>query len=62
MNLNEKRIARVARAICYAAGTSHSDYCPVCDPDQKRLGPSACIMVDQFSKEAEAAIKAAKGF
>lgn len=62
MNLDEKRVLRVARAICYAAGTGNSLYCLFCDPDNKGLGSTACTMVEQFKKEAEAAIKAAKGY
>jgi hypothetical protein len=62
MNLSDKKVLRVARAICYAAGTEYNDHCPVCDPDAKMFGPNACIMIEQFKREAEAAIKAVKGF
>lgn len=60
MTLTDKRLERVARAICYAS--KYGDYCPICDPDNKRLGPLACTMVEQFRVEAEAAIKAMKGY
>ena len=62
MNLIDKKVLRVARAICYAAGTEYTTHCPVCDPDNKMLGPHACMMTDQFKHEAEAAIKAMKGY
>lgn len=62
MDLKNKRILRVARAICYTAGSEHNAYCPICDPDHKKLGPSACIMIEEFRREAEAAIEAMKGF
>lgn len=62
MNLNDKKIFRVAQAICYAAGTEYTNNCAVCDPDNKMLGPHACMMVEQFKYEAEAAIKAMKGY
>jgi hypothetical protein len=62
MNLSDKKVLRVARAICYAAGTEYNTYCPVCDPNEKMLGPNACIMTEQFKREAEAAIKAVKGY
>ena len=60
MKLTDKRLERVARSICYAA--KHDNYCPICDPDDKRLGPMACVMVEEFKVEAEAAIKAMKGY
>jgi hypothetical protein len=62
MNLTDKKIIRVARAICYAAGTENSHHCVICDPDNKGLGATQCIMIEQFKREAEAAIKAMKGF
>ena len=62
MNLNDKKVLRVARAICFAAGTENINHCAVCDPDNKGLGSSCCMMVEQFKKEAEAAIKAMKGY
>lgn len=62
MNLNDKKVLRVARAICYAAGTEYTNNCAVCDPDAKMLGAHACIMTDQFKNEAEAAIRAMKGY
>ena len=62
MNLNDKKILRVAQAICHAAGTEYTNNCAVCDPDAKMLGHYACVMVDQFKREAEAAIKAMKGY
>lgn len=62
MNLNDKKVLRVARAICYAAGTENFSYCVVCDPDDKGLGSTNCIMVEKFKREAEAALKAAKGY
>ena len=62
MNLTDKKVLRVARAICYAAGTEYNSYCAVCDPDNKNLGPMACMMVEQFKYEAEAAIRAMKGY
>ena len=60
MTLTDKRTDRVARAICYAA--KYGDYCPICDPDARELGPLACTMVEEFRVEAEAAIKAMKGY
>ena len=68
MKLTDKRLDRVdgnskellSRSICYAA--KYGDYCPICDPDDKRLGPMACIMVEEFRVEAEAAIRAMKGY
>lgn len=62
MNLIDKKVLRVARAICYAAGTEYNTNCAVCDPDGKMLGPNACTMLEQFKREAEAAIRAAKGY
>lgn len=60
MKLTDKRLDRVARSICYAA--KFGDYCPICDSDDKRLGPMACTMVEEFKVEAEAAIRAMKGY
>lgn len=60
MRLSDKRTDRVARAICYAAKVG--DCCPVCDIDNRGLGPVACIMSEQFRVEAEAAIRAMKGY
>ena len=60
MKLTDKRLDKVARSICYAA--KYGDYCPICDPDDKRLGPMACTMVKEFEKEADAAIRAMKGY
>jgi hypothetical protein len=62
LNLNDKKILRVAQAICYAAGTEYTNNCAVCDPGAKMLGHYACVMVEQFKREAEAAIKAMKGY
>jgi hypothetical protein len=59
---NNRKLERVARAICFAAGTEFNNCCVVCDPDRKHTGSANCQMVDQFKREAEAAIKATKGF
>lgn len=59
-SLTDKRLDRVARSICYAA--KYGDYCPICDPNDMRLGPMACIMVEEFEKEAIAAIRACRGY
>lgn len=61
MKLTDKRTERVAKAICYTA-KCHPDFCLMCDPDEKGLGPMACTMVEEFRAEAEAAIKAMKGY
>lgn len=57
--MNEKKLERVARAICRAAGTETSDgkTCAFCEGEY----PEPC-MWKSFLKEAEAALKAAKGF
>lgn len=60
--INDRKLERVARAICFAAGTEFNDCCSICDQDRKHTGSTNCQMVDQFKREAEAAIKALKGF
>lgn len=60
----DKKTARVARAICFAAGseyTSEHKNCVMCDPDAKTLNSSNCTMVHQFWREALAAQRAIKG-
>ena len=58
--MNQKKIERVARAICFAAGAYHSGqrYCLICEKEHS----NDCQMVEQFIDEALAAIKAMKGF
>jgi hypothetical protein len=62
---NERKINRVALAICYAAGQEHNpDHCSVCEdfntPD-KGPNPNRCQLIQQFRREAIAALRAVKG-
>lgn len=50
-------IDRIARTICYAAGTEKYEYCVICDPNGLGLGKEACIMVEQFRYEAIEVLK-----
>ena len=55
--MNDRKIARVAKAICDAAGKENrSDgVCVTCEQ-------GVCMMWQSFVKEAIAALKASKGF
>lgn len=53
--MNDRKIARVARAICDAAGRTIQPQCVMCENGE-------CTMWQQFASEAVAAIKAMKGF
>ena len=55
MVINDRKIERVARAICEQAGMEISPSCAMCEDGVCKLWPS-------FRKEAVAAIKAMKGF
>jgi hypothetical protein len=57
--MNERKIERVAKAICWAAGASvPGDHCTHCECPEF---PEPCIW-QSFKNEAVAAIKAMKGF
>jgi hypothetical protein len=57
--MNDRKRERVAKAICRAAGIENtSGYCIVCE---SREAPEPC-MWQSFLKEADAAMKAMKGF
>ncbi len=54
--MNERKLERVARALCHAAATSQpGSHCTTCENGQ-------CVLWYTFKTEAEAAIKAMKGF
>lgn len=55
--MNDRKRERVARAICRAAGSDHNGYCVICEGHS----PDSCIW-QTFLNEADAAIKAVKGF
>lgn len=63
MNLDKKTL-RVARAICFAAGSEYTNEhknCVMCDPDAISKDSSNCTMYLQFWREALAAQRAIKG-
>jgi hypothetical protein len=51
--MNQKKIERVARAICFSARTEGSERCLVCNS----ITQDNCVMIMQFINEAIAAIK-----
>lgn len=56
---NPRKTERVARAICNAARMEHQpDKCPICGG----TNGSVCVMWEKFTGEADAAMKAMKGF
>jgi hypothetical protein len=62
--VNQRKIDRVAEAICREAGKNGGPRCRVCD-DPEVIEPEClgkCRMVVNFRDEAVAAIKAMKGF
>jgi hypothetical protein len=57
--MNDRKIERVARAICDAARKPmQPELCPHCGGTDGK----ACTMWPQFVGEAQAALRAAKGF
>jgi hypothetical protein len=51
--MNQRKINRVAKAICFSAKVSSSDKCLICESKS----PEDCLMGEQFECEAIAAIK-----
>lgn len=59
MSASQRKIERVARAICSAARIDPSSKCPVCEQDKPALhkhDKNNCTMAPQFTREAIAAI------